>query len=829
MKRITTFICFILVFLFVLTPQAKAEITNVRWGIHTGGIRLVIDMNRPASYSFTQNANQITLTIADGLYRPFTGQLPSPARSFSVQGTAGETKATVFLLERNLSVNHYILKNPDRIVVDIRKIDYTPPKQPIAEVAEAEKKAVSITDEAVDKDSIVANHVLQHHTGIALPPGESLNTVLAVEDIPMHIIFSGTTLYFNLPANWKALEGSYLELITSHSEILDTDISSLTVTLNGRRTTTLRMKDINQWKGISKIPLDPDSMVEGVNSLTIDAMLHSNQDRCSNVNNPGNWLRIHRESLVHLKYVPSVELALNQFPAPFFEPENYQTDNTLIVLPDAPSSLEIQAAVDLISSFTHNVPFKDFYPLIVTMSDVTRDIAMKHHILYLGNEDRFTQELLNTFGSTQKLEKGNVFASVFLNKEAFGRMLITAGNGEDLCFAVQALLTPETRKQMLASASVIPTSLPLPKTIDVPRDVADVSLVDIGRSDVVFRGILQHQETVNYQIPPNWKIKGNPILVLMFRHAPNLEGKKSALEVDVNNVPMKGVALTPENANDGRLSVPIPAERLNNGFISFQLKSYLDIDIPDCTKRFMESAWLTIDRNSYLHIPHDIVPLTARLSNMPYLLDGKRELTIYTEKEPTGKELSALSVILSAWQRTLPWKVVFHIKSFDEWTAGNNEENQLLLVSVATLHEKGVPLPVGYDPEKEEILSGEKIPVLPAFANQSALLSLTKQNGGIQIISTWNHRMPTTVSFRQALLDWNIDGDVAFISPIGDAIPFFTSITEEKIEEKPTLSFWQKVLLLFSSDRNYLGIFTLVAVAIMSILLITLFARIRRK
>lgn len=70
-------------------------------------------------------------------------------------------------MERNLSVNHYILKNPDRIVVDIRKIDYTPPKQPIAEVAEAEKKAVSITDEAVDKDSIVANHVLQHHTGIA--------------------------------------------------------------------------------------------------------------------------------------------------------------------------------------------------------------------------------------------------------------------------------------------------------------------------------------------------------------------------------------------------------------------------------------------------------------------------------------------------------------------------------------------------------------------------------------------------------------------------------------------------------------------------------------
>jgi len=539
------------------------------------------------------------------------------------------------------------------------------------------------------------------------------------------------------------------------------------------------------------------------------------------VDNPANWLRIHKESYLHLKYLPKEELSIKDFPSPYFEENVSHVELTGFVLPDNWSPQEVEALITIALDWAQRSGFKKFSPIVFCVSEINDDISSKYNLIYIGKSSSFPSKILDSFNIKPDDLKDRFVISSFISSNGKGRLIITSIDETGVLKGTQALLLKEIRDQIEGDKVSLPVNIPIPMKEKAPELGSDIYFTDLKIGDIIFEGTYSHEQIISFRIPLHWAIKGNPSLVLHFRHSPALDERKSGLTVLINGIPIRAVALNAKNANDGRLTVPIPLDAIKSNYINIGFKAYLDIGVPDCDHNYTEVAWLVIEKTSYLHLPHDIKAMKPLIENLPFAMIGE-QINLYLGKDVNSKALSTLLNCLISWQKSVYYPLEIHsfdLTSFKIEEFKKASEHAIILGSSSEIEKAGIKLLM------------DKIPIVPEFSENATLWQLDVYGGkNLALIVSWVKEVPELKPlYLKALLDWALKGDLCLLSSRGDVIPFYLKTPKPPTEpEKVEKPFWEMIWSQLRYSRTLIGMFTLAFVAVVIIMAITVFRNIRK-
>ena len=111
------------VFVLLLQPSALAQISGVRAGSGPARIRIVLDMDGPAKFKEHSAPDGIVLDIDTAAKNSFQRKLTDDTVTDVVLEKTGKTTARLQVsLKKPAQHKVLVLKNPDRIVVDVYRI-----------------------------------------------------------------------------------------------------------------------------------------------------------------------------------------------------------------------------------------------------------------------------------------------------------------------------------------------------------------------------------------------------------------------------------------------------------------------------------------------------------------------------------------------------------------------------------------------------------------------------------------------------------------------------------------------------------------------------------
>ncbi len=217
-----------------------------------------------------------------------------------------------------------------------------------------------------------------------------------------------------------------------------------------------------------------------------------------------------------------------------------------------------------------------------------------------------------------------------------------------------ALLAAPAWAQSPAEGSTEVTTDMVASTPLVSRDIyfdQDL-LVD---QDLMLEGITA-TETVNFRVPETWDLTADPVLHLKFNHSASLTATRSVLTIWVNGNGAGSVRLTPDNVNDGHLSVRLPRtsfykEGYNN--VQFRVVQHVD-DV--CEDPFDPAVWTRVQLDSYIRFSYRDLPIPTDLLNFPLpYFDargyGETEFALAGIQKASAAQLDALAILGFAFGR----------------------------------------------------------------------------------------------------------------------------------------------------------------------------------
>ena len=184
--------------------------------------------------------------------------------------------------------------------------------------------------------------------------------------------YSVTEYEFYLPPGQVLDNNAYLDLLFSHSKLMNYDLSGMVVTMNGKDIGSIKFNDDNADYNQIRINIPPTTTYPGYNKVRVSAELIP-QDYCIDPRLGSTWVRIWPESTLHIPTSPQVvstaqSFGLDTYPAPY-SLHPLLSSTALIVPAGDPAAWEVAAKVafdlgnqadpaitDLSAAFADSVP-----------------------------------------------------------------------------------------------------------------------------------------------------------------------------------------------------------------------------------------------------------------------------------------------------------------------------------------------------------------------------------------------------------------------------------------------------------------------------------------
>jgi len=196
-----------------------------------------------------------------------------------------------------------------------------------------------------------------------------------------------TTYSFQVPTGWTITSDAYFELAFGNSSLVDYEQSGISVYLNGKPISSVRLDAETSKNPINKVRISiPESaIIPGANQIEVQVYLFPN-DFCTPPDAQGLWVNIWDESIFNIPIIQqeadiSTTVDLADYPAPFTL--NTELNNTAFVLPR--DNLDAWRGAVKITSY---LAFRTNSP-IVTLSafysdELPEDARAKYHMILIG-------------------------------------------------------------------------------------------------------------------------------------------------------------------------------------------------------------------------------------------------------------------------------------------------------------------------------------------------------------------------------------------------------------------------------------------------------------
>lgn len=230
-----------------------------------------------------------------------------------------------------------------------------------------------------------------HFNPLVSSPAQAADFTLAdlgYEDSLLEGFSQETEYYFELPIGWQLNEGSFVDLVFSHSQLLSYANSEINVRLNGKPLTTAPLTQESASQGLLHLAIRPGQLARGKsNRLTIQAQLYPlNQCGYASL-----WLQISNSSRLHLERTEQTGiLNLTYYPHPL----DQQPDlgDLLFVLPSEPQINEWEPALQLSAALGKSAGGSTLQPEVALglghATSLTETTWASYHLLAIGRPSR---------------------------------------------------------------------------------------------------------------------------------------------------------------------------------------------------------------------------------------------------------------------------------------------------------------------------------------------------------------------------------------------------------------------------------------------------------
>ena len=441
---------------------------------------------------------------------------------------------------------------------------------------------------------------------------------LGSEDFTLTGPIDSDDIVFGMPASWVLKSGAELEIYMDVSFNDRTATGSLdpnswtggavTITLNNIVLGIFYLKDIGPTSIIVPIPLEAlqsrrdDGLMELEFDLTTD--LQCDLDQITNV----IFHSYSKITIPHDNAVPNVDL--KNFPRPLFS-DSFIQDTALIVVPDAPTPIELQAALTT-GAGLGNLAGADFLMELVPVSNLNASMLRENHIIFIGKPSSFSS-YLDQINFQSLVENGQYKISGAETDDGVIQMLpsswslshvilMVSGNSDvGVLKSAQAISTGTIRSGPYNNVSVVKS---IQTTVSPTVIPTDFTLADLGYSTEVIESQSTATLLYEFNVPPGKIVGPDAYFELVYGHSGLLNFDRSGVVVLLNDQPIGSVKLSDVSAaqalNNAKINIPSSLVQVGLNRIEVVL-DLVPYDV--CISRNINSEWFTVWSESGLHLP----------------------------------------------------------------------------------------------------------------------------------------------------------------------------------------------------------------------------------
>jgi cellulose synthase operon protein B len=520
--------------------------------------------------------------------------------------------------------------------------------------------------------------------------------------------FDSASIDFNLPADWKIGAGAQLQLnlntffagasttgnrdsqsFGGTLQVLLNNVTLSTVLLDqpGERTITIPIT--------TTALLSPRSDHRHMLNMILDTHEPCGAEQVTSV--------VIRSSsallLPHQSVAPPTDLA--QLPLPIVQ-RSFLPDTATIVVPDAPTAAELQAALTIAAGFGRMSSGALALDLIPA-ARLTDELKRSRHLIFAGKpsafpllrEARLPAPLgANGFAAPGAAREDGIVQMAVSPWDNTKVLLIASGNDDSgIIKAAQAISSGSIRAGERPNLALIVATRPQAAATSAS---ADRTLADLGYDAQTLYGLGGQYAGYRFDIPPGQAIDGDAYIDLVFAHTALLDYDQSDLMISVNDQPIASVRLDDNSTRIGSARLTLPASTLRPGSNQLTIRADL-LPRVACTDPRGSGLWMVIRPESLLHLPLGPLQKSMVLKQL--------DLSSYPSLFTVGPNLSDLAVVLAP-NDPASWNVAAQIST----DLGRHMQGTLVDLAVAY----GNAVPEQIRKERDLLLIGQpgKLPLL---------------------------------------------------------------------------------------------------------------------
>jgi hypothetical protein len=483
--------------------------------------------------------------------------------------------------------------------------------------------------------------------------------------------FDSNSFSFAIPADWKIVEGAKLNLLLGASfnaEAIDAiyeygSVSgTLTVSLNNYVLDAIPIGEVGEIERVIEIPVEAFESTLPNGRMTLRFTL-DNRIACYLFDIYQHMhLYIHQKSYLTLPYESiQPDTSLSNFPWPIYQ-NSFDEDTALLVIPDQPSTAELQAALTVASGFS-NLTSGGLILDLTSLSQLTAEQANSTHLIYIGNAASLPilEELefpLPTSGGKFVYDESGpedgIIQMINSPTSLPHVILVVSGNTDaGTVKAAQALGTGLFLTPQFPNLSVVEEVQLSP--IVTHTQLEGTTLAELGYSGKVFETRGVDVAPYDFYIPPGKTVTFDANFEMVFGHSALIDYESSGLSIFLNNVPIGSVRLDDTTAQKApnRVKIPIPSSLIVPGINLLEVIASLT-PADYCTPPEMEGMWVNLWAESTFNLP---------LTDSTADLFAKLDLASYPTPLITDPILSDLAFVLPH-DDLATWRAAAQMASF---------------------------------------------------------------------------------------------------------------------------------------------------------------------
>ncbi|MGE5375843.1 MAG: cellulose biosynthesis cyclic di-GMP-binding regulatory protein BcsB [Bacteroidota bacterium] len=428
-------------------------------------------------------------------------------------------------------------------------------------------------------------------------------------------------LRFGLPVNWSFKQGASLQLIITTSVVT----SSSQAVADGQSTGATLNVTVDK-QSIATVPLQAGSNVTynvPIPGSALQSPLSDGRhevilflDAGNDCNNPGRQTSvvIMGASTITIPFSetePAIDLTA--LPRPIFQRDSIFPVNVVMVIPDAPSAGEMQAALTVAASFGR-MSGGSMALNLVPMSTLTPEVRTESELIFVGKSSSLS--LLQGATLPSPLQ-GNKFTAPGMQQDDgllqmavspwnTGRAILVVGGNTDagVIKAAQALSSTNIQtvgdRSLAIIADVVPPASNGQLNSSVPQEMN--TLGDLGYGILTMNGAGRSETSVRFNVPPGFVTTEDAYLDLTFNHSGLLDFNRSGLTVYMNGNLIGSLLLSQQTATTNTQRIKIPASSLTPN--SNELRFQVDLaPLSQCSFLDTSNIWFSILPESVINLP----------------------------------------------------------------------------------------------------------------------------------------------------------------------------------------------------------------------------------